>query len=266
MGCSECGLIFTSAIPSADELDAIYSTDYYNSWGGADHRKYWDLKKALAQSLLDSCKVQVKGKHVLDIGCATGAALAQFEEQGAITYGIDVNAFAIQKAKELIPSATLLNSSLEESDFGDRRFDVITMIDVLEHVLDPCQTLAKVRSLLKPGGLLMVVTPDTGSISYKVMGARWPHLKTEHLYYFNRESLRVLFEKTGLSGYQARTFFKPLDLNYVIRQFDSYKHPLITPLLKILGPIIPAWVKSRLFYVPIGEMVATACSHADQQV
>ena len=61
-------------------------------------------------------------------------------------------------------------------------FDIITMIDFIEHVRAPMSILVKASRLLRPGGQLVILTPNADSLSRRLMGLRWLHYKVEHLY------------------------------------------------------------------------------------
>jgi 2-polyprenyl-3-methyl-5-hydroxy-6-metoxy-1,4-benzoquinol methylase len=85
-------------------------------------------------------------------------------------------------------------------DFGDRRFDVITLGDVIEHMPDPRQTMRKVASVLKPGGLIWLSTPNYEGAWTRAMRERdamW--MEGEHLQMFCLRSLRRLVEDYGLA-------------------------------------------------------------------
>jgi hypothetical protein len=78
--------------------------------------------------------------------------------------------------------------------------DVVTMWDVIEHLADPAAELRRARTLLRPGGWLVVHTMDIGAPVARLMGGRWPWLMDMHLYFFSRRTLsRMLVE----SGYEV---------------------------------------------------------------
>jgi predicted SAM-dependent methyltransferase len=135
-------------------------------------------------------------------------------------------------------------------------FDVIVMSDVLEHVTDPIKTLNKIFALLKDDGVMLIITPEIGSLSHRLMGKRWSNYKAEHLFYFNRKSIRVLADTAGFDICELRTSKKALNLKYIHSQFQSYPHWFLTPATNVLYSVVPENFCAMPFFVGIGEMMA----------
>ena len=115
---------------------------------------------------------------------------------------------------------------LEEADFGGRRFDAVTLWDVLEHVVDPLSIMKRCRDLLKPGGSLFVNVPDLDSLEARVLRRRWPLLLPEHMNYFNRPSLKLCAKKSGLEWVRfgrRRSYFS---VQYVLYRLAQHRIPL----------------------------------------
>lgn len=235
----------------------IYGEAYYDSWGEGDSTEaYWELKKALFRKLVGASGVA--GGNAMDIGCATGACLSVLRERGFVPHGIDVNPYAIQRAKSLVPGARLSEGTLEEAGFERGTFSLIVMSDVLEHSRDPQGLLKTAERFLAPGGKILIVTPDLESLTSKLMGRWWPHIKMEHLFYFSGRALRQMLEKCGFGEITIATAYKPLNPDYAIRQFETYPVPVITPLAKAAHRLVPARLKNWTAFFPMGEMLAIA--------
>jgi len=98
---------------------------------------------------------------------------------------------------------------LEQAQFKNNFFDVIIMNDVIEHLHNIHSLLHKVHKLLKPGGILFLVTPDVGSFTRKILRKHWHHFKPyEHLVYFSRFTLRSLLQPCG---------FDIIDMHHISR-------------------------------------------------
>jgi SAM-dependent methyltransferase len=92
-------------------------------------------------------------------------------------------------------------------------YDVVTLVDVLEHVTDPRGLMGEVRGLLRPGGRLLVVTPDASSVAARVLGPRWWHRRIAHVGYFSPSTLDILLSGSGfvLEGWRRPAWYFPVD-------------------------------------------------------
>ena len=90
--------------------------------------------------------------------------------------------------------------SLQEQKFPDNHFDAVHSAHVIEHVYDPVALLAECRRILKPGGTLVILTPNTGSAGHRYFGQAWLNLDPpRHLVLFSEASLRVAASRAGLN-------------------------------------------------------------------
>jgi 2-polyprenyl-3-methyl-5-hydroxy-6-metoxy-1,4-benzoquinol methylase len=157
---------------------------------------------------------QQKGT-MLDVGAATGFFLDIARSEGWETYGIELSRYAaeVARGKGLRVSA----GTTDDCDFPPGFFDVVTAWDVIEHMPKPLAELEKIHNLLKPGGLLVINTPDSGCMLARLLGKRW-HLVVppEHLNLFHRRSLKVALEKVGYSVIQRTTIGKRFTLQYIV--------------------------------------------------
>jgi hypothetical protein len=79
-------------------------------------------------------------------------------------------------------------------------YDVVTMIDVIEHVAGPVEMVQSARALLKEGGVVVIVTPDVKSVVARLMGWKWWHYRIAHVGYFSRGNLELMLSKAGLKA------------------------------------------------------------------
>jgi 2-polyprenyl-3-methyl-5-hydroxy-6-metoxy-1,4-benzoquinol methylase len=151
--------------------------------------------------------------RVLDIGCGAGATLQWLRQTGRcrVTVGVEMmeSAAAIARGRAdqvLVGDAT----QLVESAFAPQSFDLVLCLDVLEHLVDPWSFVAKVRLLLKPGGLLIASLPNVRHLRVVLpllLGGRWRYevsgiLDRTHLRFFTRESALELMSTGGLTVVQ----------------------------------------------------------------
>lgn len=255
--CDNCGVEFLYPQLNDEELTKLYSETYYTPWGlagSAENEALKRMKIATFNLRLNTVKTFVTKEKLLDVGCATGYLLEAANEKGFDVYGVEFSEYSSQIAKQKFGNHKIHNGILESSPFTNGFFDVITMFDLIEHVRIPQIVLEKAKQLLSDSGVIMISTPDTGSTSHALMGKRWTHYKLEHFFYFNRASMNLAADRSGLKVVHYERSKKALTLNYLYLQFKTYKHWLFTPLSGILYALASKRLRERNFYFPIGEM------------
>jgi 2-polyprenyl-3-methyl-5-hydroxy-6-metoxy-1,4-benzoquinol methylase len=141
-------------------------------------------------------------RRLLDVGCSNGGYLALMRELGWETAGIELDQGATDQAQSrgLNVRRGVMSDLSPETD---GTFDYITLGHVLEHVHDPVQALGAVRSVVAPGGVVWVATPNLRSLNHRVFGRHWRALDPpRHLVLFNPESLAALLRRHGLTDVQ----------------------------------------------------------------
>ncbi|MBP2364741.1 class I SAM-dependent methyltransferase [Pseudonocardia parietis] len=114
----------------------------------------------------------VRGARLLDVGCGAGHLLARAAADGLEVSGVDVAREALAAAGRLVPHAVLQTGDAQALPFGDDAFDLVTMVQVLEHLTDPVLALREAGRVCAPGGAVRATvwgTPDECDAS--VIGA-----------------------------------------------------------------------------------------------
>ena len=139
------------------------------------------------------------GGTLLDVGCGSGAFLAQMAALGWRTQGIDPDPAAVASAREA--GLHVRQATLADLDTGQHAgsFDAITLSHVIEHLHDPGGDLRRIERLLRSGGLLWIATPNLEALGLRRFGAAWLGLDPpRHLVLFTRASLEQLVRHAGL--------------------------------------------------------------------
>lgn len=138
-----------------------------------------------------------RGK-ILDVGCGSGDTLAQLQSIGWETYGLDVDAQAIKVAHKRGLKNVSLGSYENMKKYPDNFFDTIRIYHVIEHLDDPIDCLRRAYKKLKPGGEIILGTPNIGSIIAKLAGSYWYNLDCpRHLSLFTPKTLGELVRRCG---------------------------------------------------------------------
>jgi len=207
--CGACGYGFISNRPSLQTLAEVYGSE------DKSHLE-WDVASINTQAheQRKDCRAVVKRiasltserGTSLDVGCGDGAFSYHLAKKGFRPTMIDMDQ-RVQQAAALVPNSTFQVTSFE--DFTDRSremFSAVVMSQVLEHALDPLDWLKRTAALLSPTGVLAVAVPNFGGV-YRLLGARDPFIIPPiHLNFFTPASLRLAFEKAGLTVLKVRSF------------------------------------------------------------
>jgi 2-polyprenyl-3-methyl-5-hydroxy-6-metoxy-1,4-benzoquinol methylase len=221
--CGTCDLRFVYPLPNS--LENIYGEDYFA--GAEDGFGYVDYD-ADKQPMVGAFKKYLQlirrlrpgSKTLFDVGAATGFFLDVARQDGFDVSGVEISEYAAQKARE---KGISVETGLLDTVDSSNAYDVITMLDLIEHVTDPLEILKKAHALLAPNGLIVINTPDAGSLYASMMGCRW-HLivPPEHLYYFNRKNIARILEQAGFRTRLITTIGKNFSVPYVLRTLHGW--------------------------------------------
>jgi len=179
--CKRCGLVYVNPRLSKPELDRFYAEDYRKIYGGEASLEAEKRHAELAFNLMP------KGSH-LDIGCSTGQLI---NLTGG--HGIEPN----REHYEIARNAGLIikNCAIENYNL-DLRFDIITILNALEHVISPTAVLQKIHSLLNDDGHVLISVPNLLSTHINIPVDAF--LSNAHLYNFTAATLGIMMRKCGL--------------------------------------------------------------------
>ncbi len=256
--CLNCGIEFLSPQLNDEELKKLYSENYYRAWGIQGEEENEGIKKMKIETFLlrlSQIKKYITTGRILDVGCATGYFLDAALKNGFEPYGVELSDYSSAIAKKKFGASSIFQGTLEQCAFSTNSFDVIAMSDLIEHVRAPIETLSKAATLLKDDGIIMIMTPDTKTISNNLMGKRWTHYKLEHFFYFSNSSIHYLAAQCGLKVVHYEKSKKALTISYLHTQLNVYKHWIFTPVINLLHTFLPKRIIDRNFYFAIGEMV-----------
>jgi len=160
--------------------------------------------------------VQVPNPKLLDIGCAAGLFLSLAENHRFRGEGLELNELYIDYIKTHRP-VTVHRKLLEEMQYPDSWFDVVTLWDVLEHLPKPVETLREAARVLTRGGILALTTINHACINERLLKERWRYyMPPDHLCSFSPALLTWVLNRSGFAvvGIQHQYMFEVLADHY----------------------------------------------------
>lgn len=207
--CATCGLVRLNPVPK--NLKRFYPSQSYYSYVKKGKTDFFGTLRVLlirasyktdffSHLLLKIIHVPAMPKPVagtiLDIGCGIGETLTILESIGWVGYGLDIDAEAIRVAKKRGLRHVSIGTADDIQKYPDNFFDAVRLYHVIEHLEDPIHVLRLIQRKLKPGGELIIGTPNMNSAIAKIAGTYWYNLDApRHLYLFNPDNLVKLVKK-----------------------------------------------------------------------
>ncbi len=210
----EYGYLRIDPLPSAQELEKFYRNDFYSSsypqlndsalLNQSDPVDV-DFNNYRYKQIIDTCALffdSVMGLNALDVGCGYGLALQYFRSRGLLTTGIDPSPEAAEHAAGI--GQNVMTSGVDSFDvLAGAKFDIVSMLNVLEHLREPGKTLKAIRqSVLADKGILAIDVPNEFNAFQTTANAEyglneWWVTPPAHINYFTPSSLSRLLDACG---------------------------------------------------------------------
>jgi SAM-dependent methyltransferase len=243
--CESCGAVRIDPVP-ADRLPSIYPPNYY-SYQEIDHSFVWGVKNWLDQRFLRAIANDIPGNALaaLDVGGGTGAvigALRRADPRFIRTTVVDIDVSA--RASAETAGHEFVCSRIEDYA-ASSEFDLILMMNLIEHVADPISILRAARNMLKPAGRIVVKTPNIDCLDARLFRSNyWGGLHApRHWVLFDRKSFTMAADAGGLSikrfsytqggafwAYSLLAWARRCGMVSVSAQRPMVQHPLFAPL------------------------------------
>lgn len=230
--CPRCSLIFEETGLVRNRVPGFYSACQDPTYEVQRENRALAFKKVIARIK----KLKSSGRW-LDVGCATGTLLVEAYKEGYEVYGIEPSAWAAKIAQK--EGLKVKTGRIETVNFPQGYFEVVTMIDVLEHLINPQLGLQKVAGLLKKGGLVCLVTPNIQSLTARFLKEKWWHIRPGHFFYFSPQTINILLKEAGFEIVLSKSYKWYFSSGYLWQR-----------LLKLLS--LPAVVCKSLNQITIG--------------
>lgn len=222
-------------------------------YGYREYAAMEPLKRLTFERWLSDVEQFSQGKRLLEIGCATGVMLDVARNAGWEAVGIDLSEYAVSVAQS--KGLEAYAGDTDSLSLEGEPFDAVLMLDLLEHLPDPASALLAANRLLKPRGVVYVVTPAIDSLSARIQRHRWPHYKpVEHLCLFTRKAMKRAFERNGFEVARIRGARKITTLSHIMTELEATNR-ILSGVLNMMSRLTPRLME-RPLYLSLGEMCA----------
>jgi 2-polyprenyl-3-methyl-5-hydroxy-6-metoxy-1,4-benzoquinol methylase len=213
--------------PAGEELASYYESSDYISHTDASasftDKLYQTVKGiALKRKLKLINSFQTEEKKLLDVGCGTGDFLLICKNNGWNVVGVEPNKNAQELTVSKLNKESVSEIVSDIHDVSSQQFDVITLWHVLEHVPNLNSYIFKLKSLLKPNGVLVIAVPNYKSYDANYYKQFWAAYDVpRHLWHFSKKSIQLIFSEFDMKVH-----------NILPMKFDSYYVSLLSEKYK----------------------------------
>jgi len=248
--CKNCSMVYANPTP-----EPLQITEFYNKVDITGYIKELEQRektfKELIKEINEHTKQDKKTKFLLDIGAGAGILVKVANENGYNATGIEPTISAVKFGKEKL-NIDLINGDFLEYDFGEKKFDVITMIGVLAHLYSPDEVIKKINSLLNINGILIIITPDFNCFFSKLLKNKWRSIYFMVLNYFTEKTLTKLLEKNNFSIITKQKGFKKYySINFLLTQINI-KNKFLLNIKEIINK---SWIAQLTLGVNLFEHI-----------
>jgi 2-polyprenyl-3-methyl-5-hydroxy-6-metoxy-1,4-benzoquinol methylase len=249
--CGTCGHWYLHPRPSPDAIHHYYAAAYYTHRARAQADAGFRsgarsaLKRVAKAALAARQGAAVEDyrpwgtRKLLDLGCGSGRFLSAMRRRGWEVTGLDVDPAAVETARAHTPDADIHCGDVAHVELAKESFTLIMASHVIEHVASPRHFLGVVRTLLAPGGLLVIRCPNVGSLEARLFGRRWHYLDVpRHLHHFRPATLSKMVEESGLHVNALKRQVLPMSISnsllFAFEDLTTLRVDLEGPLAKLL--------------------------------
>lgn len=240
--CAGCGFIYAEGA-ELDELLGLYGQLEDDGYTETLETRALQMRWLLRQGLRD-CP---QARTALDIGAGAGLLARECVARGLDAVGVEPSASLVKVGREKF-GLRMYEGTFPHPELTGRKFDLVFLVDVIEHVARPVELLRAAGEALTDQGRFVVVTPDVASLAARWGGKRWWHYRLAHVGYFDRRTLDDALRRAGLEPvrYVRAKWFFPI--GYLAERLSSYlpiggfnrvveKMPLIGALYRQTMPL-----------------------------
>jgi len=258
--CQSCGAVSPNIEfkNEGEHISSIYDVDEYKKKFMRETHNQFEYRKNNFGSERFEYTVNRLGldgaANVLDVGCGAGYFISVLDDKGLKYKGLEIGEHFVEYCRTY-HNLNVENSSLE--DEPDHSYDLITMFDVLEHLVDPIAVFGSVHNKLRNGGYCIAYTPNIHSISYELMGGKQNTLLPfEHLCFFNKKSIDYLAEKTGFTVESVELYGLDVMDYLLMKEYeDKFDYTVkLAEFMKLMQAVLDKYEISNHFRITLKKV------------
>jgi SAM-dependent methyltransferase len=221
--CPACGTLFISPCPTeAQVVEFLGSSEALRFWRDEMPARVVESRKAMYRERADFVQAVLAARGIerarlLEVGGGRGELAVEMAARPSVA---EIVVFEPQPLELACPGVTVISSAFDPALLENARVDVVVAFEVFEHVIDPSLFLASLRRTLKPGGLLILSTPNIDGFQTRVLGTKTSTIGFDHVRLYNPRSLAIVLERNGFSVDRLETPGR-LDVEIVHRVYAS---------------------------------------------
>jgi SAM-dependent methyltransferase len=251
--CRSCSLHYVNPRPQSELIIESYSAAEDPAFVAQNKGRILSFEKVLRKALALEGRRDGEGQRFLDIGCAGGASLVAAKACGFDPVGVEPSRWMADFGRRTY-GVDIRDGILKPGLFPEQSFDVITLLDVLEHIPEPKGLLDLICRLLRANGSFVVSYPDFRSVMARLLGDRWPFWLSVHLLYYDRTTVARQLAACGFRIERYLPYWPALEFGYILERATPY-----IPLLKPVHGIVRALGLSQVSVVyNMGQTIVIA--------
>ena len=254
--CARCGHVSSRPTIDADAILQGYA-DVTDETYLAEEGPRRELFRSILRSLGD---YHVQGRRLLEVGSNVGLFLAEASRAGWEARGIEPSRWAVRTGREHY-GVNLHEGTVETLSEDTASADIIVMLDVLEHLIDPLDALRRLRTVIRNEGLLVLATVNLASLHARLRDGQWPWFLRSHLHYFLPETLHAMLWAAGFQMVEWSQVPRSFHLSYIARRAGT-SHEFLGQMAAGVSRIFDA----RLPMGWLGDIVFVAARPAKNAV
>jgi 2-polyprenyl-3-methyl-5-hydroxy-6-metoxy-1,4-benzoquinol methylase len=254
--CNDCNFVYVNPRIKNDEIENIYKHNYFKNkdYGYIGYEQEKRLRVKNFERWLNDAKQFLPGNNTtldaLDVGCAAGYCLEVMQGKGWNAEGLELDEDMFTR---LANEGQAVYRSPLESFESNKKFQVITLFDVIEHIPHLDLAFKKLSDLVDVNGVIIMVTPNHNSLQRKVFAKRWFQYKPiEHIQYFTPHTLDIFAKRNHLQIVYQNKCGQYADTTFLINRLKYYHFTFFSKAFAKIFSLLN--LRNRFFYTDTGSM------------